>query len=270
MLVAGCRSSARYWTDDLLHPDAPRKMVLPGVAESTRVCAYDRPGTYAKIGEEILPSRSDAIAQPRTVPEVVAELHALLQAAEVPGPYVLAGHSLGGFLARLYASTYPDEVVGLVLVDAYSELLERRDAARALAGAGAAQPRVGLGRGRPDSGLRRRSRRPATARTTRSMREAVASLAAAADAAGRPRPWQAVRPAGGRTGSPPTSWKGTLRAENEAQAALVPDARFTVATESGHDIHQDQPELVIEAIRQVVAGVRNPDTWYDLASCCAE
>ena len=54
-----------------------------------------------------------------------------------------------------------------------------------------------------------------------------------------------------------------LRRRNEDLATLVPNARFTVATESGHDIHQDQPELVIEAIRQVVAGVRNPDTWYD-------
>src|SRR5215212_12265722 len=82
------------------------------------------PGTYASIGEEDFVSRSDPITQPRTTPEVVAELHALLQAAHVPGPYVLAAHSLGGLFARLYASTYPDEVVGLVLVDAYSELLE--------------------------------------------------------------------------------------------------------------------------------------------------
>ena len=54
----------------------------------------------------------------------MTELHALLQAAGIPGPYVLAGHSWGGFMARFYAATYPDEVVGLVLVDAYSELLE--------------------------------------------------------------------------------------------------------------------------------------------------
>jgi pimeloyl-ACP methyl ester carboxylesterase len=124
VLVTGYRSSARYWTDDLLHPDAPRTMVLPGAAEFTRVCAYDRPGTYAEIDEAILPSRSDAITQPRTAPEVVAELHALLQAAEIPGPYVLAAHSLSGLLARLYAATYPDEIVGLVLVDAFSERLE--------------------------------------------------------------------------------------------------------------------------------------------------
>jgi hypothetical protein len=43
-----------------------------------------------------------------------------------------------------------------------------------------------------------------------------------------------------------------------------------VATESGHDIHQDQPELVTEAIQQVLAGVRSPDTWYSLTSCCTD
>ena len=94
------------------------------MAQFTRVYAYDRPGTYAPVGDDVLVGRSDPVAQPRTVTEMVDELHALLQAAEVPGPYVLAGHSNGGFIARFYASTYPDEVIGLVLVDAYSELLE--------------------------------------------------------------------------------------------------------------------------------------------------
>ena len=53
-------------------------------------------------------------------------------------------------------------------------------------------------------------------------------------------------------------------------AALVPGARHVIATKSGHYIQVEQPELVIEAIRQVVEGVRNPDTWYDLTSCCAD
>jgi pimeloyl-ACP methyl ester carboxylesterase len=66
------------------------------------------------------------------------------------------------------------------------------------------------------------------------------------------------------------SLESALRAANENLATLVPNARFFVAKDSGHDIHQDQPELVIEAIRQVVAAVRNPDTWYDLTSCCAK
>ena len=44
-------------------------------------------------------------------------------------------------------------------------------------------------------------------------------------------------------------------------ATLVPDARLVVATKSGHNIHQDQPELVIDAIAQVVAAVRDPSSW---------
>jgi D-alanyl-D-alanine carboxypeptidase len=268
VLMSGYRTSGRYWTDDLLHPDAPRGMVLPGVAGSTRVCAYDRPGTYASIGEEILPSRSDPIAQPRTAPEVVAELHALLQAAHVPGPYVLAAHSLGGLFARLYASTYPDEVVGLVLVDAYSERLEnllppdRYEALKRLNQEGGTDtvvpiPGYGdletLGWG-ADNAV---------------VREAVAAsplrpMPLAVLAHGRPFPLP--EDAQGFTSE---SLEAVLRAANEDLATLVPNARFSVASESGHDIHQDQPELVIEAIRQVVAGVRQPDTWNDLASCCA-
>ena len=268
VLVAGGGSSARYWSDDLLHPDAPRTMVLPRVAETTRVCAYDRPGTYAEIDEEIVPSRSDAIAQPRTVSEMVEELHALLQAAEIPGPYVVAGHSQGGFMARLYASTYPEEVVGLVLVDAYSELIEdvmppeRWQALVRLnqeMGSGVVHPIPGYG----------------DAETTvygagnAVVREAVAAsplppMPLAVLAHGKPFPVPE-----GAQGFSSDELERYLLAANEAQATLVPNARFTVATESGHDIHQDQPELVIEAIRQVVAGVRSPDTWYDLVSCCA-
>jgi hypothetical protein len=56
----------------------------------------------------------------------------------------------------------------------------------------------------------------------------------------------------------------------EDLATLVPDARFFVARTSRHDIHQDQPALVTEAIRQVVEGVRHPDTWNGLVACCAE
>ena len=54
VMISGYRSSGHYWTDDLRHPEAPRTMVLPGVAQFTRVCTYDRPGTVALIGEEEL------------------------------------------------------------------------------------------------------------------------------------------------------------------------------------------------------------------------
>jgi len=70
--------------------------------------------------------RSDPVPQPTTAKDAVADLHALLTAAGEPGPYVLVGHSYGGLIVRLYASTYPKDVSGLVLVDAFSEGL--RDA----------------------------------------------------------------------------------------------------------------------------------------------
>ncbi len=269
VLVAGYRSSTRFWSDDLLHPDAPRTMVLPAVAETTRVCAYDRPGTYASIGEEVLPSRGDPIAQPRNAPEVVAELHALLQTAGVPGPYVLAGHSLGGFISRLYASTYPEEVVGLVLVDAFSERLETllpperwealvqlnrdfgTDTVVPIPGYGDVET-IGYG---ADNAVMREAE---AARPLPPMPLAVLAHG---------QPFALPDDARGFTSEELESF---LRAANEDLATLVPNARYFVASESGHDIHQDQPELVSEAIRQVVAGVRNPATWYALNSCCAE
>jgi hypothetical protein len=59
------------------------------------------------------------------------------------------------------------------------------------------------------------------------------------------------------------------RASQTRLAALVPDARLVIATDSGHYVQADQPALVIEAIRQVVEGVRHPNTWSDLVACCA-
>src|SRR3712207_8639595 len=55
-----------------------------------------------------------------------AELHTLLQRANIPGPYVLAGHSFGGKYVRVFAAQYPTEVVGMVLVDATHPDLDRK------------------------------------------------------------------------------------------------------------------------------------------------
>jgi len=59
------------------------------------------------------------VPMPRTAKDVVSDLHAVLAAAQVPGPYVLVAHSLGGLFARLYVQTYPDQVRALVFVDAF-------------------------------------------------------------------------------------------------------------------------------------------------------
>ena len=83
-------------------------LVQPRVAEFTRVCSYDRAGD----------GWSDLGPHPRTHRQIVYELHTLLSRAGEPPPFVLVGHSYGGWLVRLYQSTYPAEVAGMVLVDA--------------------------------------------------------------------------------------------------------------------------------------------------------
>ena len=82
--------------------------VQPEVAKTTRICTYDRAGM----------GWSEASPQPRTAREYAKELHTLLAKANEPGPYVLVGHSMGGFTVIVYAHDYPAEVSGLVLVDA--------------------------------------------------------------------------------------------------------------------------------------------------------
>src|SRR4029077_8415737 len=62
-------------------------------------------------------------------------------------------------------------------------------------------------------------------------------------------------------GWPSDKMEGIMTALQEDLAKLVPKAHYAIATKSGHNIHQDQPELVIAAIREVVEAVRNPSTW---------
>ena len=86
-------------------------LVQPGVARFARVCSYDRAGD----------GWSDIGPHPRTFRQIVYELHTLLERAGERGPFVLVGHSYGGWLVRQYQSTYPSEVAGLVLVEAGAE-----------------------------------------------------------------------------------------------------------------------------------------------------
>ena len=85
--------------------------IQPEVARYTRVCSYDRAGS----------GWSEPGPQPRTTTVMAEELHTLLVNAHIQGPYVLVGHSLGGVLMRVYTHNYPDEVVGMILVDSLHE-----------------------------------------------------------------------------------------------------------------------------------------------------
>ena len=82
--------------------------VQPEVAKGTRVCVYDRAGR----------AWSEPDPKPQSLARTVRNLHTLLTNANIEGPYVLVGHSIGGIYMRQFAADYPDEVVGIVLVDA--------------------------------------------------------------------------------------------------------------------------------------------------------
>ena len=81
--------------------------VAPAVARDSRVCVYDRAGR----------GWSDAAEGPQDAARIAADLHTLLERAQIPGPYVLAGHSFGGLYVQTFAANYPNQVAGLVLLD---------------------------------------------------------------------------------------------------------------------------------------------------------
>lgn len=91
-------------------------MVAERLAAITRTVWYDR----ANLGQ------SDPAPTPRTIADFVGDLHALLAGADIAGPYVLVGHSLGGLTVRLYRERFPATVAAVVLVDAAHEDQQRR------------------------------------------------------------------------------------------------------------------------------------------------
>ncbi len=252
VLVAGLRGSAEDW--NITEQSEPT--VFAEVAKFTRVCAYDRPGT--PVGEK--PSRSDPVPQPTTAGEAAADLHALLSAAGEAGPYVLVGHSYGGLVVRLYASTYPDDVSGLVLVDALSEGL--RDAEtpeqwaiqRKLMEGDVRKSLVlypALERNDPDRSFDQ-------VRTAPPLR-ALPLIVLSADRAWGPQIPSMIAAGVLPDDVPPDFGYVTDAAQKEAQerlAKLVPNAKHVSNTKSGHEIHKERPQLVINSIREVVEAAR--------------
>jgi pimeloyl-ACP methyl ester carboxylesterase len=176
----------------------------------------------------------------RTVQDSVDDLHALLAAADISGPIVLAGHSLGGLIVRLYASQYPKDVAGLVLVDgmppdlpasglALLPAAERRETFAIMRGL---HPRDSEQLDIIASGVWVMAHPPAL----------VPSVVLAAGFHGA-------------AGAPPDPAFEDLWAELQREQARVLDARLIPVPEGDHFLQHDRPELVVEAIRQVVVAV---------------
>jgi pimeloyl-ACP methyl ester carboxylesterase len=214
----------------------------------TRVCSYDRPGGPA--------SRSDPAPTPRTARDFVADLHALLRAAHVPGPYVLAGHSNSGLFTQLYASTHLRQVAGLVLIDAVHRAYHQRQLALLKP---LLPPEVW-------EALRQEAMTPPHRLVDPEGVDIWTSECQTRMALRRSplRPMPLVVLAHGRVDPAPPGWPGeeVERLWQQLQrelADLVPGGRLVIATQSGHDIQDEQPTLVLDASRDVVRAVRAGD-----------
>lgn len=255
VLIAGKGNSASDWhqvldatdrlrdlaTDEVLAGKGDlhdsKNAVYPTIGRETRVCSYDRPNTRAD-GKD----RSTPRAQPHALDEDVDDLHRVLGKIDAPEPYVLVAHSYGGFIAELYARTYPEEVGGLVMVDAGSSYIARAVSAAKL------------------DVWDRTNRVAAPGQESVELADGVAKLDAAPPLHPIPsivltadKPLRAdLQPVDADASVTFDDW---LAAQDLMARGLA--AKHVTETNSGHHIYLYSPRLVIKAIRDVVADVRD-------------
>jgi pimeloyl-ACP methyl ester carboxylesterase len=242
--------------------------VQPQVAQFTRVCSYDRAGL----------GWSDPSPRPRTSRVIAEELHTLLKTAEVPPPYVLVGHSMGGLNIRMYASLYPSEVRGMVLVDASHPEQNRRlpNMGNPWLQAMLWQKRLmpfGIPRLLGWCGQGMDQVQPAFRSFDCTVQQKLGWFAEEDSLNESLRQVGAIRSLGDMPlvvlshdpGEEQTGFGGPQRTSLEASWAQMQEelARLSsrgsriIARGSGHQVHRERPDLVIGAIRDVVTQYRN-------------
>ena len=243
--------------------------IQPQIASSTRVCAYDRAGL----------GWSEPGPPPRSPRQFAAELHTLLTNAGVQGPYVLVTHSISGKTARLFASQHPNQVAGIVLVDARHESVDEHLTPEQVAAEDAQQQgfqdmikwmaRFGLVRllWAPawPSMLPGSENLSPESRTTIGVLQARPQQieSALAEGRGRMESNSLLRAAAPLGDKPVVVLASAQTIDNlpfwkEAQqtmTGLSSNSRLIIAP-GGHAVHFEQPALVVESIRQVVDAAR--------------
>ena len=248
ILISGGGIAGDLWDSPL----GEQPTVYPTIAKTTRVCAYDRPGTTRALAEGGF-SRSDPVPQPVTPSMSAADLHALLEAAGQTGPFVLAAHSYGGLVARYFAHEYPTEVAGMVLVDSFSP--ELREAMPDLwpSWIDWNTTPAEIIEDYPDY---------EQVDFDNALDEIVANRTIS------PMPMVVLTadkpyPAPTKPGLPADISAVTREAQDVSQrqvAQLVPGADHVTKTDSGHDIMLENPVLVSDAILEVIAAVHDGRT----------
>jgi pimeloyl-ACP methyl ester carboxylesterase len=243
--------------------------VQPEIATTTRVCAYDRAGL----------GWSEPGPRPRSPQQFADELHTLLTNAGIQGPYVLVTHSISGKTARLFASQHPNQVAGIVLVDARHESVDDHLTPEQVAAEDAEQQQFqDMIKWMARFGLVRLlwapawpSMLPGSENLSPESRSTIGVLqarpqqieSALAEGQGRMENNSLLRAAAPLGDKPLVVLASAQTIDNvpfwkeaqETMAGLSSNSRLIVVP-SGHAIHFEQPAQVVESIRHVVNAAR--------------
>lgn len=230
--------------------------VFSAVSKFTHACIYDRPGTVTIVDEDVEVSRSTEIMQPITPQESVADLHALLKAGKVPGPYLLVAHSYGGLIARTYASVYPNEVVGLVLVDTLTEylydVLDSKQQEIWVKLNSNYSPELDKFLVQEKTDLKKSFEQMRASKGLRS----IPALVITSD---KPYDFKTLISEGVLPEDAPIDLGGVFfeaHLKGQEKLAKVLNAKQITKTHAGHYIQNEQPRIVVDAVRDVVEKVR--------------
>ena len=225
--------------------------------EDFRSCAYDRAGTG---NSDPPPDGEGPGPGPVTLRDTAADLHALLSVAGIEPPYVLLPHSLGGWAARVFTATYPEEVVGIVFIDSsHPDQVARRSAVlppiRPDEDPGIAYARAG------NDALATTSTGPSIGWLD--LVTAADEARASGDLGDRP---VVVLTADQELEQLPEPYRSRdaqawLAMQHELASLSTRGVQRTVA-DAGHFIQRDQPEAVVEALRDVQSAIADgPGAW---------
>jgi len=249
--------------------------VYAGVAKFSKVCAYDRPGY----------GWSSPVSEILTADKIAKNLHQALQNGDVSGPYILVGHSIGGVYTRAFAQRYSEDVAGLVFVDSAHEnqrfrlpssTRRQHNFMKAFALVFRVIVPLGIpralkladrlqGENFPDE-----VRQAAVSRINQShffaaMYNELKAVELDTDQGNPPAdlgdmPLIVLTQGGSNPGISEDAYEQMKRIWNELQQDLVglsTNGRQIIAHESGHYIHHDQPEIVVDTIRQAFEEIPN-------------
>jgi pimeloyl-ACP methyl ester carboxylesterase len=203
--------------------------VQSNIAKFARTVSYDRAG----IGQ------SEAGPKPRAAKQIAEELHLALQNAGIGPPYVMVGHSFGGIYVRVFADMYPKEVAGMVLIDPSQEAFDEWT--------------------RTHKEAQRAGRDEEMAKASQGVRDEAAQVSASyAQARGAkvPAGIPVILLTAMKDETMPESVRKVWGEKHAEWIGRVPGGKHLVVEKSGHFIQAEQPQLVIDAIKQIVDQAR--------------